>query len=101
MDKDKLLTGVIIEEIKCIDICNQYNVSKELLMDMLEEGLFNIQPDNVKKLSLDPMTVQRIETAIRLHKDLRINVPGVVLAVELLEKMDALYKELDILRKHF
>ncbi len=101
MNQNKLLTGVIIEEMDCIQLCNQYGIPKDLLLEMIEEGLFAAPSSNLKHITLDEKAVHRIEAALRLHRDLRINLPGVVLALELLEEMESLEKELSILRKHF
>ncbi|WBV66483.1 hypothetical protein PGH44_03130 [Legionella pneumophila] len=45
--------------------------------------------------------MRRLESAFRLHRDLGINLPGVALALDLLEKIDQMHHELEILRKHF
>lgn len=98
---DKLLTGVLIEEISFIDLCHKYDISKELLIEMIEEGLFTIHSSNPQQIILSQKTAHRIEAALRLHRDLNVNLPGVVLALELLEEMEELQQELAILRKHF
>ncbi len=55
--------------------------------------------DDVERLSLDQKTLRRMESAFRLHRDLEINLPGVVLALDLLDELKQLRHELDILRK--
>lgn len=104
MKKENVLVGVLIEEestLSVTEICYRYHIPQELLREMLEEGLFTNQTSDIKQLALDQKSLRRIETAFRLHKDLDINLPGVALALELLDEMDKMRDELNILRKHF
>lgn len=104
MNKDNLLIGVLIEEttsISFIEVCHKYNIPQELLVEMVEHGLFPDQPTDIKKIALDQKALRRIESAFRLHRDLEINLPGVALALDLLEEIEAMRQELEILHKHF
>lgn len=104
MTKENVLIAVVIDETTTIsfsEACTRYHISEELLLEMIEEGLFPIQAKAKEELTLDQQALRRIESAFRLHKDLNINLPGVALALDLLDKIDAMEHELDILRKHF
>ena len=104
MSKDIFLTGVLIKETTTFsfrEVCHKYNISQELLTDMIEQGLFPNQPTEPDQIALDQKALHRIEVAFRLHKDLGVNLSGVALALELLEEMEKMRNELDILRKHF
>lgn len=104
MNTDKILIGMLIEEsttISFTEVCHKYNIPKELLIEMIEQGLFPNQPTELAQIALDQKALRRIESAFRLHRDLGINLPGVALALELLEEIEQLHKELGILKKHF
>ena len=104
MSKDTLLIGVLIEETTTIsfsEVCRKYNIPKELLIEMIEQGLFPNQTTQIEQVALDQKALRRLESAFRLHRDLGINMPGVALALELLEEIEKMHSELDILRKHF
>lgn len=104
MSKDTLLIGVLIEETTTIsfnEVCRKYNIPKELLIEMIEQGLFPNQTTQIEQITLDQKALRRLESAFRLHRDLGINMPGVALALELLEEIEKMRNELDILRKHF
>jgi chaperone modulatory protein CbpM len=104
MNKNNLLIGVLIEEttsISFVEVCDKYNIPEELLMEMAEQGLFPTQTIEMRQMTLDQKALRRIESAFRLHRDLGINLPGVALAMDLLDEMDKMRTELDILRKHF
>lgn len=104
MSTNNPLIGVLIEEtttVSFVEVCHQYNIPENLLIEMVEYGLFPDQPTDKAKIALDQKALRRLESAFRLHRDLEINLPGVALALELLEKIEAMQHELDILRKHF
>lgn len=103
MSKNTVVTGVLIEEsttYTLVEVCHRYNISEELLQEMIEQGLFPNQKTLAAKRSLEENDLRRIESAIRLHRALDINLPGVVLAIELLDEIDELRDELAILRRH-
>ncbi|WP_454781249.1 chaperone modulator CbpM [Legionella sp. WA2022007384] len=104
MKQDNTIIGVLIEETMTIsfnEVCQRYHIPEELLHEMVEYGLFSTKTTKKEHLKLNPNDLRKIESAFRLHQDLGINLPGVALALELLEKIDQLNEELNILRKHF
>ncbi len=104
MSKDNILIGMLIEETTTytfVEVCHKYNIPEALLNEMIEYGLFPDQPTDSQKIAIDQKALRRIESAFRIHHDLGINLPGVALALELLEKIEVMESELDILRKHF
>ncbi|CAM2759154.1 chaperone modulator CbpM [Legionella worsleiensis] len=104
MSEQNFLSGMLIEETTTytfIEVCHRYHIPEELLIEMIEHGLFPNQPTDPQKITMDQKELRRIESAFRLHRDLEINLPGVALALELLEKIEHMERELDILRKHF
>lgn len=104
MNKDKLVVGVLIEATHTysfIEVCHRYHIPEALLQEMLEEGLFSAQHTEKHHMLIDQKALQRIESALRLHNDLGINMPGAALTLDLLEKIEKMQKELDILRKQF
>ncbi|MFJ1267155.1 chaperone modulator CbpM [Legionella lytica] len=103
MDKNDILVGIIIEETQTFtytEVCHKYNIPQQLLSEMMEHGLFSNTSMELEQLKLNQKELHRIESAFRLHRDLGVNLPGVVLAIELIEKIELLNDELDILRKH-
>lgn len=98
----KLITGILVEETTTFtfeEVCCQYHIPQALLVELIEYGLFNNQTTQIDEISFDQKALQTMETAFRLHKDLDINLPGVVLALELLEKIDNMHNELHMLRR--
>jgi len=93
-----IIAGVLMDEnttISFVEICQKCNISEEMLQDMMEHGLF---PSH--SMSVDQRTFVRIQSACRLQQDLGINLPGVVLVMELLEELEHARDELKILQHH-
>lgn len=101
---DHIITGVVIEEsttYSVTEICHKYHIPKQLMIELVEEGLFPDQTNDIEQLALNPSALRRLETAFRLHRDLEVNLPGVALALQLLDEIEQMRSELSILRKHF
>ncbi len=103
MDDKTITTGILMDEgtkISFVDICQKCNISEQILLEMIEHGLLHHEVHYSKKIHVDPKTFLRIQSASRLHQDLGINIPGVVLALELLDELEKITSELDILHHH-
>ena len=103
MSEKNRITTVLIDEsttFSSIEICQRYHIPETLLIEMLEHGLFSNQSSRIEDLQINIKELNKIESAFRLHQDLDINLPGVVLALELLEKIEQLDNELSVLRKY-
>lgn len=100
----KIILGVLEEDtihFSFEEVCTYYHIPKELLMELIEYGLFDNKTTQIEQIIFDQKALKKIETAFRLHKDLEINLPGVALALDLLEEMEKMRSELQILRKSF
>lgn len=104
MNKEQVLVGMLIEDTSYFsfqEVCERYHIPKELLAEMIEYGLFSPQSAPVEQYYLSPRDLKRLESAFRLHRDLEVNLPGVALALDLLEQLEEMRSELEIMRKHF
>ena len=103
MDKQTIITGVLVDEhttISFVDICQNYDISEDMLLEMIEHGLVQQPSATLKVIQVDRDTLSRIQSARRLQDDLGVNVPGAVLALELLDQLEQIRHELQILKRH-
>jgi chaperone modulatory protein CbpM len=99
---NKVITGILIEETTTFtfnEVCQNYHIPKELLMDLMEYGIFNNQTTQIEQVTFDQNALRKMEIGFRLHKDLDINIAGVALALDLLEELDNMRNELRMLQK--
>ncbi len=104
MNSESLLIGVVIEEnmsLSVTQVCAQYQITEALLLEMIEHGLFKNPAINTQSFQMTPQDKRRMESAFRLNKDLGVNLPGVALALDLLEQLEEVRQELAILKRHF
>lgn len=104
MSKDTVFTTVVVTEnttFSLTEVCEHFHIPRDLLAEIIDQGLLANQTTDLDKIMLDQQALHRLEIAFRLHRDLDLNLPGVALALELLEQMDKMRDELEILRRHF
>ena len=97
--KQIIFSDVIVGERLVLTITefrNQYHVEEEAFVQMLEYGLFSPLRVETDVVYLDLMALQKIQTAQRLQRDLGVNLAGAALALDLMEQLEELRKELSL-----
>ena len=100
--EEHILSGDIIEEgleVSVADLCRMFAVEERHIVELVEEGVLGRQ-GTVSVIEVDKTEwrfrgaeVRRVRIALRLERDLGINVPGVALALQLLEELEQLRRE--------
>ena len=82
------------QHLTIIQLCNRCRISSSDLLELMQEGIIERQPLQKKspRFSLD--MVERVQRAQRLMRDLELNIAGVALAMQLLDRIDFLEKQL-------
>jgi chaperone modulatory protein CbpM len=88
-----LISGTLLDEdLECSlhDLCRMCNISAEIVNEMIDEGL--IQPHGVepRQWRFTAIEIRRVQTTLRLQRDLRVNLPGCALVLDLLEELEEL-----------
>jgi chaperone modulatory protein CbpM len=81
------------------EACQLCKVKDHLVKEMIQEGLLTPAGSSVQEWRFGAQELKRIQITIRLQRDLRVNLPGAALALDLLEELDQLRnlaKKLDI-----
>ena len=100
--EEHILSGDIIEEgreLSVADLCRMFAVEERHIVELVEEGVLGTR-STVNVIAIDKTEwrfhgreVRRVRIALRLERDLGINVPGVALVLELLEELEQLRRE--------
>lgn len=72
------------------EITRSCRVHAEWVMELVQEGVIEPVAPGGPQWRFASTTIVRIEKAQRLQRDLGVNLPGVALALELLDRIDAL-----------
>jgi len=82
------------------EVCERCGVHAEIVVEMVEYGIvapIAIQSNNYRwQFSLDALL--RLKRAQRLRQDLELNLAGLALSLELLDKLDTVQKEVASLK---
>jgi chaperone modulatory protein CbpM len=86
------LSGEVLEEeveLTLVELCRACRVPAERVLELVDEGV-------VEPLGRDPgrwrfrgVSVRRVRCALRLERDLGVNLAGAALALDLLEQLEA------------
>jgi len=78
-------------------ICNNYNIEFSFINSLNEYSLIEITTIN-KIQYLPKNKINEIEKMVRLHHELDINLEGIDVISNLLEKINTLHNEIDFLK---
>lgn len=86
-------TGEVLDEtveITLAELTRTCRVHAEWVMELVEEGVIEPRERSGPQWRFSATSVVRIQKAQRLQRDLGVNLPGIALALELLDRIDAL-----------
>ena len=95
------LSGDILDEgteVSVADLCRMFAVEERHIVELVEEGVLGTRDAVLIEFDKTEWRfhgneVRRVRIALRLERDLGINVPGVALVLELLEELEQLRRE--------
>ena len=91
------LTGAIFDESVLLtvqDLSRICSVDERHIVEFVEEGVLNVVEINTTEWHFTGAALRRARLALRLERDLELNLPGVALALELMEELEHLRREL-------
>ena len=87
------LTTLILEEqseLTLADICRACATEDVVIIEMVEEGVLTPVGQAPAQWRFSGLHLQHAKVAVRLQRDLGVNLQGAALALQLLEEMDLL-----------
>jgi chaperone modulatory protein CbpM len=90
------LSGAIFEESEVItlkDLSRMCAVDERHLVEYVEEGVIHAVAVSSNEWQFSGAALRRTRMALRLERDLEINLAGVALALELLDELHRLRRE--------
>lgn len=93
-----ILNGVLLDEhteLTLNDLCQACSTSAEWIIELVGEGV--LEPINYQQTHwrFTGLSLKKAQTAIRLQRDLGINIAGIALALELLDEVESLQTKLN------
>ncbi len=99
---DEVLIGELVDEtarISLDELGALCGVRAESLVEMVEAGVIRAEGDEPRIWRFSAVAVMRSRKALRLRRDLDINLPGLAVTLDLLDRVEALQGELKALRQ--
>jgi chaperone modulatory protein CbpM len=72
------------------ETCRLCKVDDELVKEMVQEGVISPAGTSIREWRFGAQELKRIQVTVRLQRDLRVNLPGAALALDLLEELELL-----------
>lgn len=88
----KIRGTILDEDLECSlhDLCRMCNIPAEMIHDMIDEGLIQPRGNEPLQWRFTAIEVRRVQTTLRLQRDLRVNLPGCALVLDLLDELEKL-----------
>ena len=89
----QILSGELLDEgteITLVQLCHTCSVRAETIEAMVEQGI--LEPSGIRghHWYFPATSIKRMRIALRLQRELEVNLAGAALALELLERIDQL-----------
>jgi chaperone modulatory protein CbpM len=94
------LTGTIVDQSSTLsikDLSRMCNVEERHIVEFVEEGVLNVVEVR-SEWHFTGDALRRARLAVRLERDLELNLAGVALALDLIEELQQLRRELEARR---
>ncbi|AGS40327.1 MAG: chaperone modulator CbpM [Cycloclasticus pugetii] len=94
---DKILKGLLLDEATVLsldDLCQACSSSNEWVIELVQEGILEPQGQRQTQWQFSARCLQKAHAAMRLQRDLDINLSGIALALDLLDEIDSLKSRL-------
>ena len=91
--KQKILTGILLDEraeLTLNELSRACSISSEWVIELVAEGVLDPIGQEQAHWRFSGTSLQRARTAMRLQRDLNINLAGVALALDLMNEIETL-----------
>ena len=84
-------TGSVIEEdsLTLGQLCRACGVHADWVISLVDESIIEPQGDEIRTWRFSGACLIRVRSAVRLQKDLGVNLPGIALVLDLIEELES------------
>lgn len=87
------LSGIVLDDdldFSLRELCRICAINAETIIEMVEEGVVEPQGVGPREWRFRATSLRRVQITLRLQRDLRINLAGAALVLDLLEELEEL-----------
>lgn len=85
--------------LRVADLCARASLEEPDVREIVASGIIAPRDHAAPEWEFDPDVTALLARAVRLHRDLHLDWPGVALALQLLQEIEALRRENQLLRQ--
>lgn len=90
---DKVLKGIVLDErteVTITELCHACTSSTDWVLSLVDEGVLEPVATRDDDWRFSGTALRRALTARRLQRDLGVNLPGIALALDMLDEIETL-----------
>lgn len=91
-------TGTVIEEdsLTLEELCQACGAHADWIMSLVEESIIEPHGNEIQSWRFSGVSLVKARSALRLERDLGVNLAGIALALDLLEELDSLRAQINV-----
>ena len=92
----KFVSGVVLDEsvqFTLVELCCLCESNAEYIIELVDEGLLEPEGASTPDWRFDSRALTRLQKTIHLQRDLRINLAGAALVLDLLDEVEELRRK--------
>ena len=93
----QVVTGVVLDEsvqFTLVELCHLGDSNAEYIIELVDEGVLEPVGTLTPDWRFDSKALTRLQKTIHLQRDLRVNLAGAALVLDLLDEVEALRRKL-------
>ncbi len=93
----KVVSGAVLDEntrLTFVELCRLGEAHAEYVIELVEEGLLEPEGLSTPDWRFDSRALKRLQKTIHLQRDLRVNLAGAALVLDLLEEVEELRRKI-------
>ncbi len=99
-----VIIGTVVEQdvtYSLTELCERCALSRDELVAMVQEGLLQPRGNRPEEWVFPGSTLRRLRAALLLQRRMEVNLPGVALALDLLDELRRLRQQVEALEHAF
>src|SRR5262245_44213926 len=83
------------------ELCEVCHISAHFVHDLVTYEIIHPQGVHEEEWVFSLQELKRIKTALRLQRDLEVNLAGVAVVLDLLDQLEDLRAQMELMKKHY
>lgn len=102
--KDEIFSGLLLGDDVCLslsELSRACDVHADWVIELVDEGILEPEGRDIQHWQFSGISLCRVQTCVRLQRDLDLNLPGLALTLQLLDEIQALRNHLGVIDPDF